>query len=84
MGFVAPMGVRVLLLWGAERNLGHVGSGNDSDGSYVLRHRGPLRKGLQSALEEGTSQVMEPVLLVLIIVLLMAYLIFALLRPEKF
>jgi K+-transporting ATPase KdpF subunit len=28
--------------------------------------------------------VMEPVLLVLVIVLLMAYLIFALLRPEKF
>jgi len=28
--------------------------------------------------------VIEPVLLVLVIVLLMAYLIFALLRPEKF
>jgi K+-transporting ATPase KdpF subunit len=46
-----------------------------------------LREGLQpagQASEEGAGKVIEPILLIFVIVLLMAYLVFALLRPEKF
>ncbi len=61
-----------------------MGFGNVCNGYCVLCDRDLLREGVQSAGEEGAGQMIEPVLLVLVIVVLMAYLIFALLRPEKF
>jgi len=44
----------------------------------------PIRKGLRTVGQQGGRQVIESALLIAIIVLLMAYLVFALLRPEKF
>lgn len=65
-----------------------MGYRNGRDGRGILRDRGRLRQGLRAPGErpsqEGAGQVIESVLLIFIIVLLMAYLIFALLRPEKF
>ena len=78
------MGAQVPAAFGIGRGVCYVGPGNVRDWRCVLRHRCSLREGLQPALEEGAGKVIEPVLLIVAIVLLMAYLIFALLRPEKF
>ena len=66
----------------------YVGYLNDSNRDSVLRHRYRLCPGLRPAVAEktprGGRQMIESTLLILVIALLMAYLVYALLRPEKF
>jgi K+-transporting ATPase KdpF subunit len=62
----------------------YVGSRNACDGRGVLRDRHRVCEGLRASVDQGVGQMIEAALLIAVIVLLMAYLVFALLRPEKF
>ena len=49
-----------------------------------LPHRNRIHRGMQSAERKGGSLMSELLLLAAIITALLAYLVYALLRPEKF
>ena len=61
---------------------------NDSNRDSVLRHRHRLCQRLRPSVAQkpawGGREMIEATLLILVIALLMAYLVYALLRPEKF
>lgn len=62
----------------------YVGYRNDCDWRRILRDRHRVCEGLRASVDQGADEMIESVLLIVVIVLLMAYLVFALLRPEKF
>ncbi|MGC1783674.1 MAG: K(+)-transporting ATPase subunit F [Acidobacteriaceae bacterium] len=61
-----------------------MGHRNDCSGNWVLCNRDPIYRGLQPVGEQGEQPMIEAVVLLTIVVLLFGYLVFALLRPEKF
>jgi len=67
-----------------EWRVAYVGHRNDSGVDSIFRDRGPLRRRLRSTGEQGGEAMIETIVLLTIVVLLLGYLVFALLRPEKF
>ena len=61
-----------------------MGYRDDCSDNRILRDRDPLYSWLRPVGKQGEPPMIEPIVLLAIVVLLLAYLIFALLRPEKF